>query len=338
MRVHLMLDSGAFSAKYSGGEIKMDDYCGFIEENSERFPGGYIALDVINDGPGSYENWKEMRRRGLDPIPVYHTSTSGKWLEKYMAQTDRVAIGISSPNPMDTKRKFYGVTRVWRNHLYDDDNRPKVRVHCLGASSAKFLSMVPWDSVDASVVSKSSGNGRIIVSNRQMGLPGIGYVNVNVSSRRFHRVGATDSYFALPPSVKRKAKRYVESLGYKLPGLDPDVVKTIESQSCEHRLDLGLVPREKAKIVKNDDASNSVDVSYRARLEVNFNSMEEIANDCGFDFYHVAGVTSIAKMLYWAAVPTGRLKLLVSYHYLRRRSMRKYVFGLQDQTPEALAR
>ncbi len=144
-RFFAILDSGAFSAKYLGKPIDLDEYIEFVKQNASYFEGGYFNLDVLDDGPISYRNWIEMRRQGLDPIPVYHVSTEGRWLQRYLRQTDYVAIGsLAGANQLNVKRTLYALKRVWQQNFLDDKGQAKCKVHGLGVTSSNMIYRFPW--------------------------------------------------------------------------------------------------------------------------------------------------------------------------------------------------
>ena len=67
----LIADSGAYSAKTQGAEIKLPDLCAWANDWREHF-AWVAALDVIGDPVASRRNWEEMRRRGVPAVPTIH--------------------------------------------------------------------------------------------------------------------------------------------------------------------------------------------------------------------------------------------------------------------------
>jgi hypothetical protein len=67
----LIADSGAYSAKTQGAEIKLPDLCAWANEWRDHF-AWVAALDVIGDPLGSRRNWEEMRSRGVTAVPTIH--------------------------------------------------------------------------------------------------------------------------------------------------------------------------------------------------------------------------------------------------------------------------
>ena len=65
-----MLDSGAFSAYKLNEEIYLKDYMVFLKTHKDIFDF-YISLDVMNDPRKSFENYKEMKKNGFEPLSVF---------------------------------------------------------------------------------------------------------------------------------------------------------------------------------------------------------------------------------------------------------------------------
>lgn len=140
------LDSGAFSVWTKGATINIDDYIAFIKAN-EKYLTVYANLDVLNDGEGSYRNWKYMCSKGLKPLPVFHASTDTKYLELYLKETDYIAIGAIAK--LDSYERMRSLDRLWHNYLVDDRGFPKLKVHGFGLTSLVIMARYPWFSVDS---------------------------------------------------------------------------------------------------------------------------------------------------------------------------------------------
>lgn len=158
--MHLILDSGAFSAWNAGASVDIDDYIRFIKENSDAVDA-YINLDVIPGAPGvmptadqveesarkGWENMEYMEAHGLSPVPVFHQGERFTWLEK-MLDHGCSYIGISPANDRSTQQKIMWLDRVF-DFLCDSDGRPCVKTHSFGATSTVLIFRYPWFSVDS---------------------------------------------------------------------------------------------------------------------------------------------------------------------------------------------
>lgn len=137
----VMLDSGAYSAWNSGKQIDLDKYIEYIKRN-EKYIWRYICLDKVGDTNASYEAWKEMKNRGLNPIPVFHYNGDEAILEKYIAAGEPlVALGGTVP----IKNKY--AVAEWARMLCW--TYPETRFHLLGSASRKILDHCDLDSADA---------------------------------------------------------------------------------------------------------------------------------------------------------------------------------------------
>ncbi len=87
-----VLDSGAFTAWKAGNEIKLDDYCRFIE-SLPFTPWRYFTLDVIGDADKTVENYEIMLSRGFKPVPIFTRGEKIEMLDEYYKTSDIVALG-----------------------------------------------------------------------------------------------------------------------------------------------------------------------------------------------------------------------------------------------------
>lgn len=91
-KIRFVLDSGAFTAWKAKKEIKLDDYCRFIESLPFE-PWRYFTLDVIGDPHKSMENYKIMLDRGFKPVPIFTRGECPSVLDEYYKTSDVVGIG-----------------------------------------------------------------------------------------------------------------------------------------------------------------------------------------------------------------------------------------------------
>lgn len=137
-KLRVLIDSGAFTAFKSGNPIKLDDYCKFLE-NIPVKPWGYFMLDVIGQPDATMKNYREMLRRGFDPIPIFTRGTDIAVLEEYFQTSDIVGIG--------------GLVRTPKNRGFVNGIMEPVAgraVHLLGFSDIPFLKQYRPFSCDSS--------------------------------------------------------------------------------------------------------------------------------------------------------------------------------------------
>lgn len=90
--LRLLVDSGAFTAWKAGQEIKLDDYCRFIESLPFK-PWRYFSLDVIGDPHATMKNYELMLKRGFNPIPVFTRGEDVSVIKDFYQTSDVVGIG-----------------------------------------------------------------------------------------------------------------------------------------------------------------------------------------------------------------------------------------------------
>ncbi len=90
--VDLMLDSGAFTAANSGGEVTLEEYCGYLRANAGCF-WQYVALDRIGDPAATRRNLDAMVRAGLSPMPVHVLGDSAERMDELFSLSPRVCLG-----------------------------------------------------------------------------------------------------------------------------------------------------------------------------------------------------------------------------------------------------
>ena len=151
----IMLDSGAWSAFTTGKNISLVDYISFIEVN-KIYIDNYIALDVIGDSEMTYDYYRIMRKKGLNPIPVFHYGSDEKYLKLYSNDTNYIALGATVPI------KDKGIVAKWINNL--QFRFPNIEFHLLGSSSQKITMWTDIKSCDSStwIMSAVMGNPKHI--------------------------------------------------------------------------------------------------------------------------------------------------------------------------------
>jgi len=96
-RIDVLLDCGAFSAKNAGAEIKLEDYCKFLDEYKDRLVG-YLALDVVGNPKATEANLQEMIKSGYEPMPVHVLGDDGKRMDELFDLASWVALaGLRRP-------------------------------------------------------------------------------------------------------------------------------------------------------------------------------------------------------------------------------------------------
>jgi hypothetical protein len=139
----LIADSGAYSAKTQGAEIKLPDLCAWANNWREHF-AWVAALDVIGDPVASRRNWEEMRRRGVNAVPTIHFPEPPCAIDAY-AREGVTFIGLGGQVGGLQKSMLRWAVSVIR---YARDRWPAMKFHGWGTTSRLSLKL-PYFSVDS---------------------------------------------------------------------------------------------------------------------------------------------------------------------------------------------
>lgn len=151
-KYHLIVDSGAFSAWNSGKEIKLEDYCKFLDSLPTDMNYRPVQLDVIGDAERSYENLIKMREDGYDPIPVFTRGETLERLDEFYTISDYVMLG--------------GVAKGGTNKNYVKyflENNKGRKCHLLGFTRVPFILRYKPYSVDSSSWASAVRYGQMAV-------------------------------------------------------------------------------------------------------------------------------------------------------------------------------
>lgn len=138
----ILLDSGAYSAWTTGRNISIIDYMDYIKNNIEHIEH-YIALDVFNDPELTLDFYRIMRKKGLEPVPVYHYCTDETYLQQYIADgNEYIALGGTMPA---TEKSLVAKWVNYLTHKYQG-----IKFHLLGSNSALITLFTDLHSCDSS--------------------------------------------------------------------------------------------------------------------------------------------------------------------------------------------
>ncbi len=133
----ILLDSGAYSAYVGGEQIKLDDYIAFCHKWKDWLLG-YVVLDVIKDSKKTTENWREMQKQGLNPIPIHTVGHDQHDLDEMFDESGYVMLGGIFGNQANN-REAIKLRHKWSK------GRP---VHWLGYGNEKLMRTFNPFSVD----------------------------------------------------------------------------------------------------------------------------------------------------------------------------------------------
>jgi len=111
--IELLLDCGAFTAKSTGREIRLDDYCSFLDRYKDKL-FAYLALDVVGDPVGTEANLQEMLKNGYKPVPVHVLGDDERRMDELFEMSDYVACaGLRRPGKGHCPRSYVKAKMKW---------------------------------------------------------------------------------------------------------------------------------------------------------------------------------------------------------------------------------
>jgi hypothetical protein len=139
----VFLDSGAYSAESQGAVIDIGAYAEWVNHHI-GLASAYANLDVIGDANGTERNQRELERRGLSPLPVFHTGEPWSVLERLCDEYPYVALG-----GMVGKAKQRDRLRAWIAKAFSVAGDRTV-FHGFGLTVWDLMRDFSWYSVDSS--------------------------------------------------------------------------------------------------------------------------------------------------------------------------------------------
>jgi hypothetical protein len=137
---NFFMDSGAFSFDNLGVKIDIDEYINCIKKDEIKH---YSVLDVIGDPKATRENYLYMKSKDLDPVPCFHINTDIDYLDFYLEECDKLAIG----GMVQAQNIHHNLKKIWSKILNQDR---KIQVHGFGVSNPSLAVSYPWHSIDSS--------------------------------------------------------------------------------------------------------------------------------------------------------------------------------------------
>ncbi len=139
------LDSGAFTAFTKKITINIDEYIAFCHKVKDRVK--VIAnLDVIGDPEATYKNWRYMKSKGINALPVIHYAAPIKYFDIYFKQFRQPYVALGGLVPWTRHRDKL---KYWLDYCFNiiKDYFP-VKIHLFGVISPWALRRYPAYSCD----------------------------------------------------------------------------------------------------------------------------------------------------------------------------------------------
>lgn len=174
-----LIDNGAFTVHRQGGELDIDRYIGWLNDNDEYIDYA-IALDHIPGVWGrkrtyqelreapikTWENYLYMIERCKSPnklLPVFHQGEDYKYLEQiinHKINGEYVQyICISGNKELTNKQREDFYLKCF--DIIKKSNNPNVKTHCLGSATMSNAVKFPFTSMDATSWIMTGANGGI---------------------------------------------------------------------------------------------------------------------------------------------------------------------------------
>ncbi len=143
--IPVFLDSGAFSAKNKGVEIKINDYIDFIHTH-HGMVDVISNLDVIGNPTESERNHQTLLESGIDALPVYHVGSPWSVLVDLFERFNYVGLGGMAG--FGAKRKALG---AWLARVFKIRRgvNPTCKIHGFGLTTWELIANFPFTSVDS---------------------------------------------------------------------------------------------------------------------------------------------------------------------------------------------
>lgn len=174
----LLIDSGAFTVHRKGGELDLDTYIKWLNDNDEyidyaieidHIPGKWgqprTKEEVLKAPEISYNNYVYMCSKLNSPhklLPVFHQYENFKWLVKLLETSNCDYICLSGNKEITNKQReeWYAECYYYINKI-----KPGVKVHCLGSATIQNAEKFPFTSMDATSWIMTGANGGILTDN-----------------------------------------------------------------------------------------------------------------------------------------------------------------------------
>lgn len=291
-KVHLFLDSGAFSAWTQNAKIKMEDYIKFIIDNKD-YIGIYANLDVIKikrngiwAGPNrrsaekTLKNQKIMEAAGLNPLPCFHFGEPEEYLAYYVDNYDYIALGVAGNSGISSLMEWMDM--CFSKYICDEKGMPKVKVHGFAVTALTVMLRYPFFSVDSSswVVTSRVGSIYVPYINKGKCVYDVNPWKIAVSAKSPTSKEAGKHLTTLSPLQKEIILQYIADKGYKLgksefKKIDQDHLLAENEKWAEKKPVLKSVKRQ-IELLHEVGLCNN----YQMRDEMNIIYFKDLESEC----------------------------------------------------------
>lgn len=230
-KVHLFLDSGAFSAWNQGVEVDLDAYIEFCLEhldhlaviaNLDVIPGRpfqkLTQADIDHSSRQGWTNYQKMLAAGIPKeklVHIFHQGEDLKWLKRIAGSMPY--IGLSPANDKTTSQKITFLDSCMP-YVTDSKGMPTVKFHGFAVTSLKLMLRYPWYSVDSTSWVMTGRLGGVYVPRYRAGkwIYDEDSWKVQVSTRSPSKKDAGKHIDNFPPKIRQVIIDYFNDKGYIL--------------------------------------------------------------------------------------------------------------------------
>ena len=144
---NILMDSGGYTARIQGIDVDVNAYANFLNVNDIKLA---FNLDVLDEKTSDYNQKFLEKETSAYIIPVYHYSDYNSkkhrhMIDKMIEEYPYISLGGIAGMGLGTKKEiFYDYVFKKIANKWD-----KCKIHGLGITSKKVLSMYPFYSVDS---------------------------------------------------------------------------------------------------------------------------------------------------------------------------------------------
>lgn len=190
-------------------KIVMEHYVEYVKKEGKKWDF-YVNFDYVKHCPTVYAIQKELEKKGIRPIPVYHGDMPMEWLERYCREGYKL-IGLGTVKVNSRYRE----KRDYYDRIFNVLEKHNVLAHGFAVTSLSLMYMYPWYSVDSATWAKTAAYGSILYVDRHRNTIGEVHVTDKV-------VGGKTRYEMLPSNIQREIRHEVEDSGFDMEEIRTD--------------------------------------------------------------------------------------------------------------------
>jgi hypothetical protein len=153
--VMIFADSGAFSAHTQGSPVNINDYAQWLN-TWRHLITVYVNLDVIRDPAATAANQRILERKGLAPVPVFHTGVPWRVFDDLCANYPYVALGGMVGTSTNQAVR-------WAGTCFKRAEGTGTVFHGFGQTRREVIESLPWYSVDSTTWGDGQRYGQVAV-------------------------------------------------------------------------------------------------------------------------------------------------------------------------------